>query len=182
MFVLFDEGSSEIVDGPSNVQHDGWLPISMPPKRTSPAQQQVFEVVDGVVVGALQGSDNPKDAIADRVLLDLSLEQILQLPLAANDGKVFQFDTKSESIMSKIVVFLKANNSLTTDWRLLDNSTVTVNGAQLEAYYNELVLAQAARGFMVDPEYIAFKNNLPTLKELGDWIQLYSDNPNVYAI
>lgn len=182
MFIEWDYDKGTICSPPSTAQEDGWLPLIMPGKRQSRAQELTYSLVGGTVVSEWVGSSEPSDAGASRESLDQALELILQLPLAAVDGKVFQFDTKSESIMSKIVVFLKANSSLTTDWRLLDNSSVTVNGAQLEAYYNELILAQATRGFMVDPQYLNYKNNGVTVAELAAWVKTYEDNPDITTI
>lgn len=182
MFVLFDEASSSILDGPSNIQKDGWLPIEMPPKRSSPAQSLHFVVANGVVTAEWAGSPNPGDAPASRDALNDATKYILQLPLAASDGKVFQFDTDSEAVMIKMVKFLKANSPATTDWRLLDNTTVTVGGTSLEAYYNELALAQAARLVIVDPQYLNYKNNGVTVAELAAWVKAYEDNPDITTI
>lgn len=102
-------------------------------------------------------------------------EQNLEAPIACDDGSVFQFALRDERIMGKTVAGLTANPLLTVEWRRLDNTTVTVNAAALSAYYNECQEKQIQRGFTVDAEYLYYKQNGATLRDLENWKAIYKD-------
>lgn len=182
MFAKWDAENSTIVGAPRTTTKEGYYPIVVVGKKTSAAQSMTCTLQDGHIIAEWIGSPNPDDAPAGRDALIAATKYILQLPLAASDGKVFQFDTDSEAVMVKVIKYLKATPQATTDWRLLDNTAVTVDGDDLEGYYNELALAQAARLVIVDPQYLSHKNNEVTVAELAAWVKTYEDNPDINSI
>ncbi|MBX2809514.1 MAG: hypothetical protein KTR20_12890 [Cellvibrionaceae bacterium] len=97
---------------------------------------------------------------------------INEMPLKVADGNIFQFDQWSEKIMKKAAENLSAVQSI--DWRLLDNSTVSVDAASLHNYFNECEALQFSRAQLVDVETQHFKNHGATLRELENWRLSYS--------
>lgn len=96
---------------------------------------------------------------------------ILRLPITVN-GNTFQFDEESEALMQK---WARCADPLDTfQWRLLDNSTVTVTPAELTLIIEQCEMAQVNRGVLVDPEYLNFKTNGATRRELKQWINQHS--------
>lgn len=94
--------------------------------------------------------------------------EIMQYPVAAEDGKVFDFDRDSRALMEGAITALtEAGGSV--DWRLYDNSTVSVDAAGLQVYLDQLRVNQAMRGLAVDPEYVALKVSGATVGEIKDW-------------
>lgn len=100
--------------------------------------------------------------------------EILELPVSANDGKVFQYDQTSERLMKKAIAAWDAAGLTSMDWRLEDNTIVSVDKAGLQTYSDELEINQTLRGFVVDQEYVAFKTSGATRRELMNWKAGYS--------
>lgn len=172
MFIKWDIENNQPIGEPAPAYRDeseSWFPLVMTESRSSRTQTLIFTFDSGVVYGDWVGSPNPEDETVSTDELRVAWKEILQMPLQTADEKVFQFDLDSERLMSSAIVGLNANQASTLNWRLLDNSTISVDAAQLQSYYDELKLAQSERGFLVDAEYVAFKLNLPTRSELTAW-------------
>lgn len=118
----------------------------------------------------------------DRLNVPATLDEIkaaweanLEAPIECSDGSVFQFALRDERIMAKTTAALSVYPSMTVDWRKLDNTTVNVDGAALLSYYNECQEKQSQRGFTVDAEYLYYKANGATKRELENWKSIYAD-------
>lgn len=101
-------------------------------------------------------------------------EEIELMPIQCSDGSVFQYGDKDEKRMKKALVFLTDNPGVTLDWRLLDNTEVTVDSASLGAYISELESRQLQRGFVLNQEYMVFKTSGCTRSQLNAWKDKYS--------
>lgn len=99
--------------------------------------------------------------------------EIMELPVTAGDGKVFQYDLVSERLMKSAVDGWDVAGITTLNWRLNDNTTVTVDKTQLQSYIDQLEIARTLRGFVLDAEYVAFKSNGATKRELANWRKSY---------
>jgi hypothetical protein len=99
--------------------------------------------------------------------------ELMEYPLQTSDGKVFQFDQNSERAMETQILFLNANPTAQLPWVLLDNSTVSVDGVALQAYFNELKALQAARMAVIFTEYQAFKVSGATIRDMNNWRAQY---------
>jgi hypothetical protein len=150
----------------------GWYLLDDSAQRTSPAQEQVVSLDAGMVVIRYEGDPDPGHAPATLDQVRQVWTDILQLPVAADDGKVFQFDRDSRELMAGAIAGLEAVGG-TVCWRLLDNSEVECDAAQLQDYYQQLVRNRALRGLAVDAEYLAFKRGA-TVVELEAWREKYS--------
>lgn len=175
MYVRWDDQAGQIIGNPRNEPGPelDWVRCEMPSQRKSRAQTLVWtleldENDDPVLVGSWTGSDDPNDAPVSTAEIRATWLEVMQYPVAANDGKVFQFDRNSRELIRGAITALTATG-ITVDWRLDDNSTVTVNAAQLQAYYDELEVNQAIRGLTIDQEYTSFKQNGATVGDLKAW-------------
>ena len=144
----------------------------MPPPRTSNAQSLVWSLntVDGesILTGQWQGPSSPMDSWADKEIIRANWKEIMQFPVAADDGKVFDFDRDSRDLIAGAIRALTLTGG-TANWRLFDNTTVTVDAAQLQSYQQQLLNNQALRGPVVDAEYLNFKANGATLRDIENW-------------
>lgn len=174
MYVRWDSNTGDIIGSPSNAPgtEPDWVPCQMPEKRTSRAQELAWTLVDGVLVGDWVGSDDPKDAPADAIEIRKAWLGIMQYPIAADNGLVFDFDRDSRDLIRGAIAAMNATGA-NVDWRLYDNSTVTVDATQLQAYFDELIVNQAVRGLSVDAEYVDFKSAGATHGELNQWRASY---------
>lgn len=175
MYIQWDSENSTAIGIPQNLPEEtgDWYPYVDPGMRKSKAQSLTYSLLNNVVYGEWVGSDDPMDSpVSQEVIRSVWLE-IMQMPVAANDGKVFQFDRNSKELMEGAIVALTASAS-SIDWRLKDNTTVNVDAAGLQSYYDELVLNRAIRGVTVDAEYMAFKSGGATLKQLQEWRESHS--------
>ena len=116
---------------------------------------------------------DPLDVAATDAEIRAMWLEILQMPVAANDGKVFQFDLNSERLMKKSLIGWDAASITTMDWRLNDNTEVNVTKAQLQTYFDELELNGVIRGYGVDLEFVAHKANGATKRDLVNWKASY---------
>lgn len=116
--------------------------------------------------------DDKATQVATRGDLRRCWLETMQVPVQAIDGKVFQFDLDSERLMQNKLIHLQVSGQ-TTDWRLNDNTTVTVDYTQLKAYFDELLLLRAGRGTVIDAEYMAKKILVAagqlSIRDLEDW-------------
>lgn len=161
-----------------------WYPCIYPGKRKAVTQTAVFtfseEVFEyegatyfGVVYVDWVGSEDPLDApVQDKDLRDCAFS-IMEYPIEANDGRVFQFDRTSKELMESQLAWMEANPTDTVDWVLLDNSVVNLTQAQLQAYYDELILAQAARVRTVFAQYQSMKGSGVTKRDIEAWKTQY---------
>lgn len=181
-YIRWDPVEERVIGSPANIPgpEDDWVRCSWPPRRKSRAQQLVWAFEDYVdehalegeqiLVGSWAGSDDPGDAPVSTAEIRSTWLELMQYPVAANDGRVFQFDRDSRELIRGAITALTAAG-ITVDWRLDDNTTVTVNAAQLQAYYDELEVNQALRGLTLDQEYMALKANGATRGQLRAWCE-----------
>lgn len=176
-YIKWDSVQERVIGCPSNRPgpEPEWVACQMPGRRKSRAQTiqwTMTEDLDGndLLVGSWSGSDDPDDTPVDVSEIRATWKEIMQYPVEANDGKVFQFDRDSRELIEGAIRALTAVGG-TVDWRLDDNTTVTVNAAQLQAYYDELLVNQAVRGVTVDAEYVAYKASGATIGDLKAWRQ-----------
>lgn len=96
-----------------------------------------------------------------------------QAVIECANGYTFQFTTDSREAMQDLIGEL-AVNAETAEWRLLDNTSVTVNAEKLQAFYDECRSRKARRSVMIDAEYVAFKADLPSITVLLKWEAKYA--------
>ena len=116
---------------------------------------------------------DPLDVAASTQEIRATWLEIMELPVAANDGKVFQYDLVSERLMKNAVTGWDTANITSMDWRLNDNTVVNIDKTGLQAYIDELELNRALRGFQVDQQYVAFKASGATKRDLINWKASY---------
>lgn len=103
-----------------------------------------------------------------------SWKRVLEAPITTSDGSTFQFDRDSRYLMEGALEAWDAvMGGKPLDWRLNNNTTVTLNKGQLQSYLSELKSKQALRGFTVDTEYLQYKAGSPTLRDLKNWEKSY---------
>lgn len=116
--------------------------------------------------------DDLASQIATRADLRRFWIEAMQLPVKTSDGSVFQFDRDSKELMEEAILGLTASLG-TANWRLEDNTEITVNASQLQAYYSELRLLRAQRAVQIDAEYVAKKPLVDagevSLRDLEGW-------------
>ncbi len=95
--------------------------------------------------------------------------ELMQFPIVTNDGNVFQFDRNSRELMEGAVRGMHPAGLSTISWRLNDNTDINIDQSALQEYLEELKDKQAIRGFIVDQEYLTFKQSGPTRRELENW-------------
>lgn len=180
VYVRWDEDRQEIIDVPYNLPGEGddWVPCLMPGDRMSEAQtlewrMEVYEGVGRVLVGTWTGSDDPLDAPASDEHINSVWRELMQYPVAANDGRVFDFERDSREIMLGAIKALTHTGG-TEQWRLHDNTTVEVDAAQLQTYYDELELNQALRGVQLNQEYVQLRTEGATLRDVREWRERYA--------
>ena len=117
----------------------------------------------------MQLTHDPFDEVASIEEIKATWKEILQMPIQAADGRVFQFDRDSKEMMDGAILYLSSNPSVVMDWRLTDNSTVSCDHASLSNYFNELEMLRAERGTLVDAEYLGYKSGSATKRELKNW-------------
>ena len=180
MFVQFKNGS--IVTGPQSEAPlndkgtiaDDWYPYIRPGLKTSRLQTLSVVLVENVVYGEWLGSADPLDEPVINGYIRTCGLLIMEYPLATSSGEVFQFDAESERAMTAQVKYLLANPGETIPWVLLDNSTVTVNAANLQGYLAELSLLKATRMATIFAEYRILKNSgTATERDLKAWRESY---------
>lgn len=176
MFIQWDRENQTAIGLPNNkCRGDDWLPYQQPPRRQSRSQTLAYTLGyhHGIecVFGDWIGSSDPMDEQASNAQIKDARNEILNSPIEI-DGNVFQFDRDSRDIMDAAYVGLQVTGG-TVDWRLLDNSTITLNAVQLNGYISQLRQAQAVRGFQIDQQYLAFKANGATLGDLDQWKRSY---------
>ena len=95
--------------------------------------------------------------------------ELMLSPLKTADGNVFQFSEDDQLTMAGALPSLQVDGG-SIPWRLLDNSTVMVDYATLNGYYEELKLLYSRRGMQVDTKYIVLKDKDVLLnRDLVDW-------------
>lgn len=172
MYIQWDSEAGTALGLPNNTpKGDDWFPCVQPGARQSRAQELVWTLVDGVVYGEWSGSDDPLDEPAHPDKIKETWKEILQLPLIVN-GHAFQFDRDSRELMQFAILGLQTSGG-EINWRLDDNSTISVDAVALQNYYDELSAAVALRGLAVDNEYVAFKANGATVRQLIEWRESY---------
>lgn len=179
MYVRWDDEKQEMIDVPYNLPGDGddWVICLMPGDPASGAQSLVWTMETyewgRTLVGSWEGSDDPLDAPASDEHINSVWRELMQNPVAANDGRVFDFERDSREIMLGAIKALSHAGG-TEQWRLYDNTTVEVDAAELQAYYDELVLNQALRGVQLNQEYVQFRAEGATLREIREWRERYA--------
>lgn len=170
MFIRWDTENQIAIGEPSLEvgEEADWLELHIPSPRQSRAQTISYSLANGIVVGEWIGSSDPKDAPAQIETIRAFREHILQLPVTTDDGKTFQFDSKSRELIEDAIVALEATQG-TIHWRLEDNTTVEVDSATLQTYYYQLVLNRAVRGLTIDAEYVALKTTGASFRDLENW-------------
>lgn len=97
-------------------------------------------------------------------------KEVLQLPVAASNGLVFQFDRDSRELMEFAIIGLRSMGAgAQIKWRLNDNTEIPVTAETLQSYYDDLVRVQALRGMSVDAQYMVFKKSPATMRSLKAW-------------
>lgn len=99
-------------------------------------------------------------------------KDILRMPITLSTGQSFQFDIDSEQIMKKWAAYAAPTDIF--EWRLEDNTTASVTPAQLTLIIQQCESSQVQRGIAVDPQYLLFKQNGATLRELETWKNAYT--------
>ncbi len=99
-------------------------------------------------------------------------------PVEDDQNRVFQFNLEDEKTMEDTLLVLNTDPTLSLNWRLLDNSEVSVNAVSLASILDELRLKRALRGVQVDAEYMVFKTNGVTRREIKTWCEVYGVVPD----
>ena len=117
---------------------------------------------------------DPLDIAITDTEIRLEWLKVMELPVAANDGKVFQYDLVSERLMKSAILGWDVAGLITMPWRLNNNTTVTVTKAQLQVYIDELELNRTLRGFVIDGQYLAYKSSGATRRDIVIWKALHT--------
>ncbi len=120
------------------------------------------------------------DPLATRVASKKEIKEaritIEYMPIKCADGNTFDADHESEQRIKSAINNWAALGVTDIDWRLADNTLLTVDLAQLQAYWVEVQEKRALRGFAVYPEYLTYvADPTTTLRDLEDWKDSYKE-------
>lgn len=172
MFIRWNNDDNNVVGIPRTTD-DGsgdYFPLVIQGKIENSHQTISYHLQDGVVFGTISGPTDRSEFPASVSEMKLARRRIFDLPIRVSIGLVFQFDAESKLMMESSIALLSGRKSLTMQWRLLDNSSITVNGLSLSAYYEELCMLQGERCFQAHEEYLAFRESGATNKQIEDWV------------
>lgn len=168
---------------PPENDNDVWVPLVLPPPRTSEMQVMKFKKENGQCVGYWEGSADPFDRLATNEEINAKRAELEVSPILVNGIKL-DCDERSEIRMRDAIAYWdsriiepgvfeerKLQNGQKYNviiWTLADNSSVELTKADLAHVFNEMLIARTNRAAVLFARARKYKTNGITVRHLMD--------------